>query len=541
MLFGAKRGAPPSYVWTCPICPHDVHLDLAVASGLEHEVLDTQEVRQGLLLGERQPGTTHIRGLYPLPSLDPERVAAAVAAARHTVLGYYRVREGCAFILEPAEVALAKERFPDPGSVVLLVERRESGPAEATFAFWRGEAFVTNLPHPFPVDAAALAAQPAAPPEREPKEPFRAVLRRNAGPIGVIAASALAVLVLPLMWLRSGPVPERPPAPPPQASPAIPVAAPVRGDVEIAWDRGTLPPVSAGLLKIVDGGVSHHVSLDLMQLESGSVVYTPGAGPITAELKVLLSDGEMVEVPVATRAARPAAPALPVAAVMPRVPPPPAAAASNPQPRQFPFPSSPPVEERRQATRRFEPPSNGSRAASGAPSLPDAPALQPEPAAAPVLNASLPAPPAPAASRIRLGPPANRVTPSLEHTAQGSGRLIWTGTLQRRGVVEFEGRSVSVGSLSGALPGVPVHVTVSPAEFGSNGLVVYTTDARLNGRVEPPSAANGWNRITYAWDPERARQIAVLESPNPSNRFTHLALRSDARHVSMLVIDWKAR
>jgi hypothetical protein len=137
--------------------------------------------------------------------------------------------------------------------------------------------------------------------------------------------------------------------------------------------------------------------------------------------------------------------------------------------------------------------------------------------------------------RVRLGPPVDR------GVRTGSGRLIWTGTLERRGVIEFEGRSASVGSLTGSLPGVPVHVTVSPAEFGSNGLEVYTTDAQLNHRVEPPSAANGWNRITYVWDPERVRQIAVLETPNPSNRFSHLALRSDARRVSLLVIDWQAQ
>ena len=155
------------------------------------------------------------------------------------------------------------------------------------------------------------------------------------------------------------------------------------------------------------------------------------------------------------------------------------------------------------------------------------------PSAASIQAASLPTPPAP--PRVRLNSPVDRLKPA------SSGRLIWTGSLARRGVVEFDGRSVTVGSLNGSLPGVPVHVTVSPAEFADGGLVVYTTDAALNGHVEPPSATNGWNRITYSWDPERVRRIAVLETPNPSNRFSHLALRSDARHVSMLVIDWQAQ
>jgi hypothetical protein len=119
--------------------------------------------------------------------------------------------------------------------------------------------------------------------------------------------------------------------------------------------------------------------------------------------------------------------------------------------------------------------------------------------------------------------------------------MIWTGTLLRRGIVELDGRSASIGSISGALPGVPVSVNVTPAEFGEDGLMVYTTDASRHNRVEPPSAGNGWNKVTYVWAPERVREIAVLESPNPSNNFNRLAVRSDGRRCSMLLIDWSLR
>jgi len=116
--------------------------------------------------------------------------------------------------------------------------------------------------------------------------------------------------------------------------------------------------------------------------------------------------------------------------------------------------------------------------------------------------------------------------------------MIWTGTLSRRGVVELDGHTVSIGNLSGGLPGVPVNVTISPAEFADHGLVVYTTDPKRHNRVEAPNAGNGWNQIKYIWDPERVRQVEVLEAPNPSNKFSRLAVRNDARRCSMMLIDW---
>jgi hypothetical protein len=534
MATGPKPQEPQSYTWTFPICPHDVAVDFAVVRTLAAGLAEDAGPLQGLLLGERQAGLTRIAAVEPLPSLDTAGIAARVSAASRPVVGYYRIRQGCAFILEAGEVALAKGLFRDPGSLVLLVERRESGAAEAAFAFWRGGAFVSNLPRPFPLDAAALAEQTqAALPSPEPAESRLAALRRNATPIGLVAAAVAGILILPLIWLRSGPPPERT-GPLPAASAPSPVYSMVShtpGDIEIAWDRASLSTATAGLLKIEDGGVRHHISLDLDQLRSGRIVYTPaGPGAVEAELKVLLVDGEMVEIPV-TRRAAPGVPASP-AVRAPATPVP--VLVAKLRPRRFRDPRTVPDAKPVRIVKRFIASAAGP-APPRPPALPDAPPVQMAAPAAPILAASLSAPAPPA--RIRLGPPppTDRVTPA------GSGRLIWSGILARRGVVEFEGRSVSVGSLTGALPGVPVHVTVSPAEFASDGLVVYTTNASLNGHVEPPGAANGWNRITYIWDPERARQIAVLETPNPSNRFSHLALRSDARHVSMLVIDWQAQ
>lgn len=532
---GAKRQASQCYKWTFPICPHDVAIDLAVVRALADELTRVDGPRQGLLLGNRQRGLTRITGFESLPALDAVGITARLAAGRRPVVGYYRIREGCAFIFEPGEIAIAKALFSEPGSVVLLVERRHSGGAEAAFAFWRGEAFVSNLPRPFPFDAAALADLPPSEPEPEPEQAETRLtsLRQNAATIGVVALAILAGSVLPLIWSTSGPPPERSVVPPAAAvpPPALSPVAHAAGDIQIAWDPGRLSTATGGLLKITDGDRRYHIALNLSQLRHGSIVYTPGRGPVGAELKVLLATGDMVEIPVSDQPALPLSAPSPHAASKRSVVPEPALA--NARPGQVPTPSLPVVQVQRAAEKRFEFSAPAGHAPAAASALPEAPVVQVAPRAAAVPAGPLPAPPP--LSRVRLGPAVDRTV----HT--GSGRLIWTGTLERRGVIEFEGRSASVGSLTGALPGVPVNVTVSPAEFGRDGLEVYTDNAQLNQHVEPPSAANGWNRITYIWDPERVRQIAVLETPNPSNRFSHLALRSDARRLSLLVIDWQAQ
>jgi hypothetical protein len=122
--------------------------------------------------------------------------------------------------------------------------------------------------------------------------------------------------------------------------------------------------------------------------------------------------------------------------------------------------------------------------------------------------------------------------------AHRSGRLIWTGSLAKRGVLEIEGGSVSVGTVTGGLPGMPLSLKISPAEFGDDGLVVYTSDASRDAHLEPATKANGWNALHYVWNPERARQLAILEAPNPSNQFSRLVLRNDARHCSLILIEW---
>jgi hypothetical protein len=108
-------------------------------------------------------------------------------------------------------------------------------------------------------------------------------------------------------------------------------------------------------------------------------------------------------------------------------------------------------------------------------------------------------------------------------------------------VVEISGSHASFGSVIGSWSGAPADFRVEPAEFTRDGLVIYTADGAANGRTEPPSKSNGWNRVEFAFDPVRVGQLVVLEPPNRANNFNRLVLRSDAKTCPVIVVDWHRR
>ena len=134
--------------------------------------------------------------------------------------------------------------------------------------------------------------------------------------------------------------------------------------------------------------------------------------------------------------------------------------------------------------------------------------------------------------------------PSVKASAYSgprSGRLIWTGVLGKRGVVEIDAGHPSVGAMSGSLPAVPLVLRVLPAEFDRGGLVVFTPDRAKADTVEPPGKANGWNATHFKFDNSRARDLVVLESPNRSNNFERLVLRNQGRDCTVIVVDWSVQ
>jgi hypothetical protein len=69
--------------------------------------------------------------------------------------------------------------------------------------------------------------------------------------------------------------------------------------------------------------------------------------------------------------------------------------------------------------------------------------------------------------------PRARAVPASERQPEtrASGRIIWTGRLERRGVLEIDGRRATVGYLSGGLPQTPADIAVLPGELTATGRV----------------------------------------------------------------------
>jgi hypothetical protein len=159
--------------------------------------------------------------------------------------------------------------------------------------------------------------------------------------------------------------------------------------------------------------------------------------------------------------------------------------------------------------------------------LPDLPDIHASAPAMPLANGS-PLAAVLAAPAHLAGPPQLR-----------SGRLIWTGSLHKNAVLSITPAGVSSGVLSGSLPGVPVKVSLQPAELVDGGIAVYSKDPERSGASQPPGSWNGWKVVVYDWDPKRIAEVDVLEPPSPANNWKRLVLRSENRNVSVFVVNWQ--
>jgi hypothetical protein len=300
------------------------------------------------------------------------------------------------------------------------------------------------------------------------------------------------------------------------------------GQIRISWNHGAVPAVdgASGALEIRDGDDDTQILLEPAQLRLSGLTYTQKTGRLDVILRVSRRDSttpvedsiEFLGPPAPGAAAPPPIPAVennhaPVSAAIIRkvVEPAPddsakrqvqaAELAAKTAAVQAPVLPAPP------------PPVTSTSAQAGLPDLLPKAEIAPEPA--PQQPEPLPAP--------------------------RSGRLIWTGKLDPHAVVEINGAHASFGSVIGSWPGGPADFRVDPAEFTSDGLVIFTTDGAANGRTEPPSKSNGRNPVSFAFDPLRVGQLVVLEAPNQHNNFNRIVLRSDAKTCPVIVVDWKAR
>ena len=150
-----------SYTWTFPGCPVKVGLDASVAEGIQRgfsSMADgTSQAKQGLLLGEIVNGDTRITNFLPVADLAGE-MNEAVRTAELSAVGFYRMRPGDTLQLSGDEIAAARSFCQRPGAVVLLVQPRKTGSAEATFFFFDRDLLCGGYLH-FPF-AAALPGRP---------------------------------------------------------------------------------------------------------------------------------------------------------------------------------------------------------------------------------------------------------------------------------------------------------------------------------------------------------------------------------------------
>jgi hypothetical protein len=78
----------------------------------------------------------------------------------------------------------------------------------------------------------------------------------------------------------------------------------------------------------------------------------------------------------------------------------------------------------------------------------------------------------------------------------GSGLLMWTGKLEKGGLITISGDRASSGAISqGALPGVPVAIQVEPAD--------------AVGVAEAPGPGNGWKKVVLRSRVNRAVVVTI--------------------------------
>ena len=329
------------------------------------------------------------------------------------------------------------------------------------------------------------------------------------------------------------------------------------GQVRIEWNHRSLPVLdsASAVLQIRDGASAVTIPLDTNQLRSSSLTYTQSSGHITVRLHVERRQRGAAPAEESIEFVGPLEPRAPLAVAA--VPDATGAPRSNTAPPNLPEALViPPAQIRNQVGNQVGDNERGRQQVE----LPKAPTPAgaayaakrefqlslPRQSAPPPAVAVLLAPPP--ATAVAMGEPVlpDFLSPapaapkpiSRPYSGPRSGRLIWTGELGRRGVVEIEGTRASIGSLSGSLSGVPAVFRVWPAEFTRGGLAVYTGNTAERGRKEPASKSTGWNPVNFQFDPVRAGELVVLEAPNRVNDFNRIVLRNDARACPIIVVDW---
>jgi hypothetical protein len=390
--------APQMYRCSFPGCPVPVSVHISLIETLQRIVRNESGDRQGILCGQPSAVGAVVESSHALPVFGMEEMRQAIAEARDPVVGYYRIREGDSLELTPAENNLAVTLFSKPGSVILLIERRASGP-EANFFFLEHGAYL-NLPLlEFPLDVARLTEREAqrvrridddavvgdipapAPGLPQPgsgsSSPSAAANGKPASPRPpashlppasrlwifaiVILAAAVASFSAALFLYRP-----RNPIGNVGAAASAPLAARTSlraerqgEDLKILWDLNSpeVAGATSGVLDIDDGGAKRQIPMTADQVRFGSLLYTPVSEQVSMRLTALKDNKSTMQESVLVLLRRPQQPQ----------------SGSKGQPiTRIPFEVK---TERLPPTRAFVPPS-GNRETKPTVKLEDPPALQ---------------------------------------------------------------------------------------------------------------------------------------------------------------------
>ncbi len=306
--------APERYVWDSP--GQEVRIVVErVAAGCLREAA-RKGVAGGLLIGDFSE-TPHravtIRGVEPLGwSLgmdDAERArfedAVKAVSVKGRAVGYYRAQLSQELFLTASDLVLMKSFFPEPASIFVLLKRTPAGEPTTRFFFWdggllrpgwteaglpfglplaRGEeppAAVVAGPEPAPVEIAAELPKPARP-RRRFVALAAAILIAGAGLIAMLRYTDAVGRAR--LWVS--------PPPAPAAAPGRPTFAldveKKLGDLVLTWSRSVpaIETATRAVLYIRDGAVDRSYDVDVTQLRTGTVFYTPLSGDVQFRLEV---------------------------------------------------------------------------------------------------------------------------------------------------------------------------------------------------------------------------------------------------------------
>ena len=354
----------------------------------------------------------------------------------------------------------------------------------------------------------------------------------------VITMAVLVVLAVGglYLWMRPG-------------APDTPAAIPLRvsdsgAQIRVDWDS-KLPSVQtaeSGLLEMREAdGTSVRLDLPPDVLRTGSAIYTRHTDKLEIRLKLLYAKAPAFDSVVYfinplssaaqhAQASQPAQPAL-VSKVEPPVIKPPDPEPATPdstaaKPRTFEPPKVTPNVSTTPANNASTP-----LLPTGSMSVPtQAPTVSLPFSAGPV------APPPPVIAPAP--PPVTKTNP--EPARPRSGRLIWTGDLAKNALLSFTSTGASAGWVNGRLPGVPIKVSVYPAELVPGGIQVYAADPKQPTTTESPSAQNGWNTVVHRYDAKHVSDIRIVAAPSAENSWGQLVVQNGKRPVSVLVINWSS-